>query len=159
MIAFPVNLFIKLRPEPVHGVVVAPPPSETVAYGEYLASMSCVGCHSPHDEQGNRLAGREFSGGFMMAGPWGRNVSSNLTPHPNTFVGRASKEVFITRFKAFATMTATTAPKAEPGRNTLMPWIPMSRMKTSDLGAIYEFLKTLDPIANEVEPFPDAPKG
>jgi hypothetical protein len=37
-----------------------------------------------------------------------------------------------------------------------MPWIAYGGMTEQDLGAIYDFLKTLAPVAKKVESFPDA---
>ena len=59
------------------------------------------------------------------------------------------------QFKSYASMDANTAPKAPPGRNTVMPWISFAGMTENDLGAIYDYLKTLKPIENEVVTFPD----
>jgi hypothetical protein len=83
-------------------------------------------------------------------------VTANLTPHPSTFMGRATKEEFIGRFRAFANFTAENAPPAPKGRNTLMPWIAYSGMTDEDLGAIYDYLKTVTPVDNKVNSFPDA---
>jgi hypothetical protein len=91
-----------------------------------------------------------------MRVPWFRVVTANITPHPSTFMGRATKEEFIGRFRAFADYTADTAPEAPKGRETLMPWISYSRMTDEDLAAIYDYLKSIPPIENRVNPFPDA---
>ena len=36
-----------------------------------------------------------------MPGPWGRVVSANITPDPDNYMGQASREEFIGRFKSF----------------------------------------------------------
>ena len=51
------------------------------------------------------------------------------------------------------------APKAMPGQNTVMPWIAFSGMTEQDLGAIFDYLKSLKPIRHDVNPFPDAPRS
>jgi hypothetical protein len=71
-------------------------------------------------------------------------------------MSRATREEFIGRFKAFASMDANTAPDPPPGRNTVMPWLAFSHMTDQDLGAIYDYLKTVKPIENKVVSFPDA---
>ena len=43
------------------------------------------------------------------------------------------------------------------GRNTSMPWRSYAGMTDQDLGAIYDYLKTVKPIPGVVNPFPDAP--
>jgi mono/diheme cytochrome c family protein len=158
-IDFPVNLFVKFAPQPLTGPVQAPDPKKDhIAYGGYLVRIGgCIECHSPHDDKNNLIESKLLSGGWQMVGPWGRNFTPNLTPHPtDSYLGRATREEFIGRFKAFESMTAMNAPDAPAGRNTVMPWLPMSHMTEDDLGAIYDYLKTLKPIANKVNPFPDA---
>jgi hypothetical protein len=154
---FPVNVFAKFAPKPLEGPVAAPDPSNSVAYGQYLSRVAgCYECHTPKDERHTSLPDRAFAGGFEMTGLWGRNFTANITPHPDTFVGRATKEEFIGRFRSFAGFNAETAPAVPKGRNTVMPWIEYSGMSDHDLGAIYDYLKTVKPIENRVNPFPDA---
>lgn len=156
-IAFPVNLLIKFAPKPVEASVMAPKRSDSVAYGKYLTMIGgCYECHTPHNEKNQLVAEKPFAGGWEMRGPWGRNLTANLTPHPSTYVGRATREEWIGRFKSFANMNAENAPVPPPGRNTIMPWIALSGMTEEDLGAIYDYLKTVKPIENNVNAFPDA---
>ena len=91
-----------------------------------------------------------------MAGPWGRNFTGNLTPHPDNYMGRATRAEFIGRFRAFAGMNASNAPPAPRGRNTVMPWLAFSQMTEQDLGAIYDYLKTVPPVKKKINTFPDA---
>jgi len=156
-IDFPVNLFVKFAPKPVDGPVNAPDRKDSVAYGKYLTTIGgCYECHTPHDDHNALIAEKAFIGGWEMKGPWGRNFTANLTPHPDAYLGHATKEEFIGRFRAFATLDATTSPATRPGRNTIMPWLAFSKMTDEDLGAIYDYLKTLKPVANKVSTFPDA---
>jgi hypothetical protein len=71
-------------------------------------------------------------------------------------MSHATREEFIGRFKAFASLNSATAPDAPAGRNTIMPWIAFAGMTDNDLGAIYDYLKTVKPIENKVATFPDA---
>ena len=135
----------------------APDPSNTLEHGKYLSRIAgCYECHTPHEEKGGLIEGQAFAGGWEMKGPWGRNFTANLTPHPDTFMGRASKAEFIGRFRAFASLDASNAPQVPKGRNTVMPWLAYSKMTDQDLGAIYEYLRTVKPIANKVNTFPEA---
>lgn len=153
----PLNFVEKFVPKPLDGPVATPDRSDHLAYGKYLTTIAlCSECHTPRDSKDQPIAGREFSGGWEMLTPTFRVVTANITPHPSTFVGRASKEEFIGRFRAFANFTAANAPAAPKGKNTLMPWISYSQMTDEDLGAIYDYLKTLPPVENQVNPFPDA---
>lgn len=148
----PVNVIEKFIPKPLEAPVPDPDPSNRVAYGKYLATIGgCYECHTPHDNKGP-IAAEAYSGGWEMKGPWGRVVTSNITPHPDTFLGRATKEEFIGRFRAQYDPTA----KVPKGRNTVMPWTAFSGMTDEDLGAIYDYLKTVKPIEKKVNAFPDA---
>ena len=156
-IDFPVNLLVKFAPKPVDGVVKTPDSHDNLAYGKYLATIGgCSLCHTPHDDKNALIADKPFAGGWEMKGPWGRNFTANLTAAAGTYMSRATKEEFIGRFKAFASMDANTAPDTPPGRNTVMPWIALAGMTDHDLGAIYDYLKTVKPIENKVLTFPDA---
>jgi mono/diheme cytochrome c family protein len=156
-IDFPVNLFVKFAPKPVDGRVKSPDPHDSVGYGKYLTTIGgCIECHTPHDDKNALIADKAFSGGWEMRGPWGRNFTANLTPAPGTFIHRATKEEFIGRFRAFASMNAGNAPATPNGRNTIMPWLAFAGMTDHDLGAIYDYLKTVKPIPNRVNTFPDA---
>jgi hypothetical protein len=156
---FPVNLLVRLSPKPVTAPVVAPDPKDTLAYGKYLVTIAgCRDCHTPHDDKGQLVPGMDFSGGWLMVGPWGRVVTANLTPDPDNYMGQASREEFIGRFKAFEHLSEAgeNAPVAPPGKNTVMGWPRYAGMTPEDLGAIYDYLKTVKPIKKKIVWFPDA---
>jgi mono/diheme cytochrome c family protein len=144
----PLPIVEKFMPAPVETAVTkTPDPSDTLAYGQYLTTIAnCAECHTPKDEREMPIAGMEFSGGWEMRTPQFRVVTTNITPHPSTWMGQATREEFIGRFRAFANYTAETAPAAKDGKNTLMPWIAYSGMTDQDLSAIYAYLKTVKPI-------------
>ena len=156
---FPVNLLIRSVPQPLSGPVAMPDEkSDHLGYGRYLVTIAgCRECHTAHDSKGQRVPGGDFAGGWEMIGPWGRVVTANITPDKSTFMGQATKEQFIGRIKAFANFDAATAPLAPKGRNTVMPWIAYAGMTESDLGAIFDYLKTLPAIPKQIVVFPDAP--
>jgi len=154
---FPVNFVAKFIPKPLDGPVSAPDASNRVEYGHYLTRIGgCYECHTPHEEKGGLIESRPFAGGWEMKGPWGRVITANITPAPHTFMGQATKEQFIGRFRAFASLNASNAPAPAPGRNTVMPWLGFAHMTDEDLGAIYDYLKTVKPDAAVVNAFPDA---
>ncbi|HVY45186.1 MAG TPA: hypothetical protein VHB21_04865 [Minicystis sp.] len=154
-IKFPVSLFVKSAPAPIEGPVATPnDATDHLAYGKYLVTVGgCRECHTAHDDHGQLVPGRDFAGGWKLTGPWGTVVTANITPDAATFVGSATKEQFIARFKAFASMTAENAPKTK-GDTTIMPWMAMSRLTEQDLGAMYDYLRTVAPIHNVVTSFP-----
>jgi mono/diheme cytochrome c family protein len=154
---FPVNLMIRLAPRPLKGPVTAPDPKNALAYGKYLVDIAgCRECHSPHDEKGRLVPGADFSGGWLLAGPWGRVVSANITPDPHNYMGQASREEFIGRFQSLLSLGGENAPVAPPGKNTVMAWTRYAGMTREDLGAIYDYLKTIRPVYKIVNRFPDA---
>lgn len=153
----PLNFIEKFMPKPVETAVTAPSPGDSVAYGRYLTRIGgCYECHTPKDERDQMIPEMAFAGGWELKGPWGRNLTANITPHPTTYMGQSTREAFIARFKSFAHFDASNAPAAQPGRNTVMPWIEYAGMTEQDLGAIYDYLKTVPPIENRINPFPDA---
>jgi mono/diheme cytochrome c family protein len=153
----PLNFVEKFVPKPLDGPVTAPDRNNSVEYGKYLATIGmCHECHTPKDDKGKPIPGKDLAGGWEMHTPKFRVVTANITPHPSNFMGQATKEEFIARFRAFANFTVDNAPEAPKGRNTLMPWISFSGMTDEDLGALYDYLKSVPPVDNKVNPFPDA---
>jgi mono/diheme cytochrome c family protein len=151
---FPLPIIVKFMPQPLTGPVAAPDKSDKLAYGRYLVNVAgCETCHTPVDEQHQPIPGKAFSGGqrFQIE----KNavvVSANLTPH-ETGLGGKSRENFIAMFKAYASPESHNVEVA-PTKNTVMPWLGLSGMTEEDLGAIYDYLRTVTPIENRVEKFP-----
>ena len=132
----------------------APDPHDSVARGKYLATIAgCAECHTPMNDKHERMQDRLFAGGWEMKLPFGRVVSANITPAEDTWMGQATREEFIGRFKAFENLQPAPATK---GRNTVMGWYEYAGMTEEDLGSIYDYLKTVKPIAGVVDPYPDA---
>jgi mono/diheme cytochrome c family protein len=156
-IRFPLNLLLKSVPQPLDGPVPPVSASDSLAYGKYLTTIGgCVGCHTTEDSRHRPIPGMEFAGGNEYRGPWGRNHSANLTPEEHTWMGHATREEFIARFKAFEPLVAN-PPAAPSGQNTVMGWLAYAGMTPEDLGAIYDYLKTVKPVRHDVVTFPDAP--
>jgi hypothetical protein len=160
---FPVNLLIRADPAPVTGPVHAPDPSDTVAHGGYLVQLAgCRRCHTPH-QHGQEIAEEAFAGGFEFAIPTPagrfRVVTANITTDPATgYFGRATKAEWIGRVRSFAAIRDNPPPVAN-GLNTMMLWREYSGLTDRDLGAIYDYMKTVRPVHKQVTPFPDAPPG
>lgn len=149
---FPVNYLLNTMPAKAH-LTVKPDTNNSVAHGEYLVSMaSCMTCHSK-EEKGNLVAGTEYGGGREFNQPNGIARSANLTPDMETGIGSWDKVHFISRFKLY------TDPGFKPVKlnaediNTPMPWLMFANMKDKDLGAIYDYLRTVKPISNKVVKF------
>jgi mono/diheme cytochrome c family protein len=152
-LAFPMNLIVRMMPGPAGPYPSAPDPSNTVAYGEYLVTIaSCGDCHSPMDDRGRALPGRELSGGnpFPTGDGWVANTA-NITPDSATGIGRWSRERFISTVRQRA--AAAGSPLSESTRLTPMPWIAFAGMTDEDLGAMYDYLRTVSPVRHEVAKF------
>lgn len=151
---FPVNLI--LRTIPKNGeMTVKPDPADQVAYGAYLVNASgCIECHTQVTPQGVIIPELAFSGGRSFPFPDGSMVtSSNITQCPDTGLGNWDEATFVSRFKQYAD-SGYVNPKVSPGEfNTIMPWTMYAGMKEEDLKAIFAYLKTIEPIKNEVIKF------
>ena len=64
-IDFPMNVLIRLWPEPLTDPVLTPDRADSVAYGAYLTAIGrCSFCHTPRAGRGIAgIPGKEFAGG------------------------------------------------------------------------------------------------
>ena len=153
--------------------------AEKVKRGEYLVSTSaCHDCHTPwkmgpkgpepdmtralsgHPEGVVMPAPPKLEGlwtGAMSAtmtawtGPWGVSFTANLTPDPETGLGKWTQRNFIE--------TIRTGRHMGRGREVLppMPIAVYRNFTDADLEAIFSYLQTLPAIRNRVpEPLPPA---
>jgi hypothetical protein len=97
------------------------------------------------------VPGMHYAGGLrfeMRSG--GEIYSANITPDPDTGIGRWTEAQFIDRFKSVA--SAPEESLALNGRkNTEMPWRDYGGMTTEDLAAIFAYLRTLPPVRHAVQ--------
>lgn len=148
---FPMNLILRTiptNPRPSN----PPKPTDGLEYGRYVITMaSCNDCHT-RQEKGQPIAGLEYAGGFEFKLPSGVVRSANITPDDETGIGKWSRDDFIGRFKAFESKASLK--KIEAGeQNTIMPWNAYAQMTKEDLGAIYDYLRSVRPVNNRVEKF------
>ena len=137
----PVKYFIRSVPEPVTEAVQADV-SSPVKRGKYLVDMAACGdCHTPM-KRGRPVAGMEFAGGQVSAGPWGKIASSNITPDASG-MGNYTQAAF---FRLMRTGYVDTRQI-----NTLMPWQSFGGQTQEDLEAEFAFLKTLAPVRHNVD--------
>ena len=132
-------------PNTVRPPKTAPAEMPTKERGEYLARYvgNCVGCHTPLDDTTFEPSGPEFSGGedfepMPLPGAdrqtWFR--TPNITPKKGSALMKfPDRATFVARFKVGG--------RQHPG--TPMPWEAYARMSPEDVGAIYEFLRSLPP--------------
>lgn len=153
---FPLNLIVRTMPAAA-APQVRPSPDDKVAYGRYLTrSALCADCHTPIDDRGTPLPGRDCSGGSEFIETGYRVRSANITPDADTGIGSWTEQQFIDKFKAFETTPPAVLGEAERRQNTVMPITAYAGMTREDLSAIYAYLRTLKPVVNRVNKFPDA---
>ena len=143
------------------------------AEGERLVhNMDCDVCHTPkvmtaagpRPDTSRRLSGHPLDdevppfpagvlgeggwGGLFnhhltaWAGPWGVSYGSNLTPDEETGIGAWSEETFIESMR-----TGTHIGELRP---FLPPMPTYDRLTDGELRAIFNFLRSIEPVSNEV---------
>ncbi len=148
---FPVNFILNTIPEKAD-FTVKPPKSDTLKYGAYMTNASgCMECHTQADK-GSVIKSKAFTGGRKFELPNQDVYSANLTPDTETGIGSWTADQFIQRFKAYN--DPANVPKVSgDDPQTVMPWTMYAGMDSTDLLAIFKYLKTLKPVKNKVEHF------
>ena len=148
---FPMNIILHTIPEPAHPMEKPAPGSS--GYGAYM--VNAAGCKVCHTKVVNgKEVGEPFAGGFEFQFPDGSVArSSNITPDKLHGIGAWDKATFIRKFKLFADSSYTPAIVDWQGQDqqTVMPWMMYAGMTEQDLGAIYDYLHALKPVANKVQ--------
>ena len=146
--------------------------ADLVASGEYLVMITgCNDCHSPKrmGPQGPELIPELILSGYpgkqpipkfnaemartgmaqmspdmtAAAGPWGISFAANLTPDP-TGIGNWSYEQFKKALKQGKHKGLDNERMLLPP----MPWFNYTSMTEDDTRAIFEYLKSIKPVAN-----------
>ncbi|HMT12753.1 MAG TPA: cytochrome C, partial [Ignavibacteria bacterium] len=68
-------------------------------------------------------------------------------------LGLWTKEQFIKRFKQCSDPAYSNTPYKPGDFQTIMPWTIYAGLTEEDLGAIYEYLRTIPAVKNQVEKF------
>jgi mono/diheme cytochrome c family protein len=114
--------------------------------GAYLVNgiAGCGNCHTPKDRAGRAVAGKELSGGFEFDDPdIGHIVPPNITPDPETGIGKWSEAQIVTAMRD----------GKRPDGTIIGPPMPIpvySRLSVSDARAIAAYLRSVKPIRNAV---------
>jgi hypothetical protein len=152
-IVFPVSMLIKGAPQPA-GHVTERDRSNKLKYGEYLVTMAgCMECHTPA-KQGKPLQGLTLAGGQEFRFPGAVVVSANITPDPQTGIGRWSEQYFLDRFYQYKEYAEKGSPRVGPESFTVMPWLNFAQLEPEDLKAIYAFLRAQQSIYHVVDSHP-----
>lgn len=140
---------VAFKPFPMPTETISmPDPEDKVSLGKYLAiNLDCFSCHSADFKTNDFLDPEKspgyFAGGNMPLDMKGRVMyTSNLTPHPETGIGKWTKEEFIQAVK-YA--------KVEGQKPLQYPMMPYTQLSDDEAGAIYEYLRTIPAIDNKVE--------
>jgi mono/diheme cytochrome c family protein len=150
---FPVNYLITSAPAPARSVANVNP-ADKLEWGRYLVTIaSCMGCHSPA-EKGEIKPGMEFAGGEPFRIGNHKAVSANITPDPDTGIGKMSEAEFIERFHQYRKYAQEGVPAVKPESFTIMPWMALTQLSPEELGAIYTYLRTVKPVRHSVETHP-----
>lgn len=88
-----------------------------------------------------------------FAGPWGVSFTANLTPDPDTGLGRWTVETFIATMK--------TGRHEGKGRPLLppMPYPMVAALTDEDIRSLFAYLQSLPPVRNRVPAPIDPPEG
>ncbi len=150
---FPLNFIVKTIPPESYNPSPEPDRKNPVDYGKYLVTVA--GCFDCHTEQvkGEFKMEKAFAGGFEFNFPGGIVRSSNITPDISTGIGGWTKEQFILRFKIMDPDSNHIPTVGMNDFNTAMPWTMYAGMTHEDIGAMYEYLRTIKPIVNNVVKF------
>ena len=174
-------LMVHLSPAPALAARDAPP-SPAAARGKYLVTiMGCNDCHTPwkttprgpEPDMTRMLSGHPqdvpvtmpaalgkgpwvwagVGSNTAFSGPWGVSFTANLTPDPETGLGKWTADTFIAALR--------TGRHEGQGRPILPPMpYPMIRQATDDdLRAIFEYLQSIPPIKNRVPQPIEPPEG
>ncbi|PWT97506.1 MAG: cytochrome C [Bacteroidetes bacterium] len=150
---FPMSFILNTIPKKAN-IKPKPSPTDIIAYGKYMVTAaSCAECHTPF-VKGKFIDSLQFAGGRTFMFPAGMVTSANLTPDDKTGIGKWTKEDFMGRFKAYRDSSHMHI-KVDINKefNTPMPWTMFAGMKDEDLSAIYDYLRTLKPISQEIVKF------
>lgn len=117
---------------------VAPPdPSqfaeETVAKGQALAALGdCAVCHSAS-------GGEAYAGGRPLPTPFGVIYATNITPDPDTGIGRWSQEAFMRALRQGVDRSGDYLYPA-------FPYDHFTKLTDADIEALYAFLMAREPV-------------
>ena len=111
-----------------------------VTRGEYLAhAADCVACHSAH-------GGAAYAGGLGMGSPLGTIYATNITPEPETGIGRYSPQDFD---HALRRGIARDGHRLYPS----MPYPSYAKISDADIAALYAyFMLAVKPVRQANRP-------
>jgi mono/diheme cytochrome c family protein len=116
-----------------------PPVAGDVKLGQYLVRAgNCFSCHTNHD-------GKPYAGGRPIPTPYGTLYSSNITPDPDTGLGKWSADDF---WRALHEGIAKDGSFLYPA----FPYPNYTKVTREHADAMYAYLKTLPAVAQQNRP-------
>ncbi len=114
-------------------------PADIVAKGEVLAGVGdCVVCHTV-------AGGKPYAGGLGLHSAFGTIYSTNITPDPDTGIGRWSEAAFA---RALHEGIARDGSHLFPA----FPYDHYTKVRDDDVHALYAFFMTREPVRAEATP-------
>ncbi|MBE2242287.1 MAG: c-type cytochrome [Burkholderiaceae bacterium] len=124
---------------PAVGSVAAPPQSDKVRYGEYLANIGhCMDCHTPRDDKGMLMRAQWGAGGQAIPGPWGVSISRNLTPGPGGLKDWTDAQIA-------HTIRSGLDRKGQPLKPPMAFWF-YKNIDDAEMAALIAYLRSLAPL-------------
>lgn len=112
------------------------PQQDVIARGEYLARAGdCTACHTSPE-------GKPFAGGRAMPTPFGTIYTSNITPDPETGIGKWTADDF------YKTMHEGRFPDGGL-LYPAMPYASYTKVSRDDSDAIYAYLRSVPAVRQE----------
>jgi mono/diheme cytochrome c family protein len=117
-----------------------------VERGAYVAGLGgCAICHTQMDWKTMQpVMDKAFAGGFTMKEEFGEWTSPNITPDPETGIGKWTDEQIMAAFRDGVRPDGS---KLHP----IMPWPFYNNMTDDDAKAVVAFLRAQKPVVNKVE--------
>ena len=139
---FPVGMMIRMAPQPLEATPPGLPAAGIERGRAMLRILMCGECHTPRDDRGNPVAGKELAGGSEFKGPWGSVYASNITSHPSSGIGAYSNDDLKRVFREG---------KNRAGRELwVMPWSITRNLTEPDVDALIAALREVPASPNLV---------
>ncbi|GAA4337939.1 cytochrome c [Pigmentiphaga soli] len=129
--------FWPTRTAPLEQAQAAAGDPQWVERGRLVATAGdCIACHTAR-------GGQPFAGGLAVASPIGNIYSTNITPDPDTGIGRYSLDEFSRAVRHGIARDGSTLYPA-------MPWPSYARLSDDDVAALYAyFMHGVEPVSNQ----------
>lgn len=132
--------------EAPYPAITASTDSAVIARGRHLAlgPAHCISCHVPMEEVKAVEAGKiiPLSGGREIIIPPGTFRAPNITPDPETGIGRMTD----------GAIARTLRYSVNSRHGHVFPFMPFQELSDEDLTAIVSFLRSQPPVRHKVEP-------